>query len=138
MFAMLNSAAPPLLTTLDSLVHTPVFYILRLYRQLSGKALVFSETKCPTAEAPGLLNLPQRKSLPLLDVSASIDAHRLTVFVINRDIGEDQAVDLEISNKVRCTGMCAHPTRDQFKVSLSAFLETIWMFFFYTLQGENR
>jgi len=29
MFAMLNAAAPPLLTTLDTLVYTPVFYILR-------------------------------------------------------------------------------------------------------------
>ena len=47
MFAMLNSAAPPLLTTLDTLVHTPVFHVLRLYRQLSGKARVLSETEMP-------------------------------------------------------------------------------------------
>ena len=44
MFAMLNAAAPPIITTRDTLVRTPVFHILRLYRQLSGKARVHSET----------------------------------------------------------------------------------------------
>lgn len=98
MFAMLNSAAPPLLTTPDTLVHTPVFYILRLYRQLSGKASVFSETECPTMGVPKLLNLPQRTTVPLLDVSANIDEHRLTVFVINRDHQENLEVEMEISD----------------------------------------
>jgi len=97
MFAMLNAAAPPLLTTLDTLVYTPVFYILRLYRQLAGKARVFSETEGPTVGAPKLLNLPQRRSVPLLDVSANLDEHRLTVFVINRDHQEKLDAEIEIS-----------------------------------------
>jgi alpha-L-arabinofuranosidase len=98
MFAMLNSAAPPLLTTLDTLAHTPVFYILRLYRQLSGKARVLSETECPTVGVPKLLNLPPRRSVPLLDVSANLDEHRLTVFVINRDHQESLGAEMEISD----------------------------------------
>ena len=98
MFAMLNSAAPPLQTSLDALVRTPIFYILRLYRQLSGKARVLSETKCPTVDTPKLLNLPQRRSVPLLDVSANRDDHRLTAFVINRDYRENQAAEIEISD----------------------------------------
>jgi alpha-L-arabinofuranosidase len=98
MFAMLNSAAPPLLTTLDTLIRTPVFHVLRLYQQLSGKARVLSETRCPTVETPKLLNLPQRRALPLLDVSANLDDHRLTVFVINRDYRENQAAEIEISD----------------------------------------
>jgi alpha-L-arabinofuranosidase len=98
MFAMLNSAAPPLLATRDTLVHTPVFYVLRLYRLLSGKARVFSETECSTVEVPKLLTLPQRGSVPLLDVSASLDEHRLTVFVINRDHLESVEAEIEISD----------------------------------------
>lgn len=98
MFAMLNSAAPPLLTSRDALVCTPIFYVLRLYRQLSGKVRVLSETKCPAVETPKLLNLPPRKSVPLLDVSANLDDHRLTVFVINRDHLENQTAQIEISD----------------------------------------
>lgn len=98
MFAMLNSAAPPLLTTLDTLIRTPVFHVLRLYQQLSGKVRVLSETKCPSVETPKLLNLPHRRSIPLLDVSANLDDHRLTVFVINRDYRENQAAEIEISD----------------------------------------
>jgi alpha-L-arabinofuranosidase len=98
MFALLNAAAPPLITTLDTLIRTPVFYILRLYRQLSGKARVFSETECPTVGVPKLLNLPQRRSVPLLDVSANVDEHRLTVFVINRDHQENLDAEMEISD----------------------------------------
>jgi alpha-L-arabinofuranosidase len=98
MFAMLNAAAPPLLTTLDTLVYTPVFYILRLYRRLSGKARVFSETECPRVGVPKLLNLPQRTSVPLLDVSANLDEQRLTVFVINRDHQESLDAEVEISD----------------------------------------
>lgn len=97
MFAMLNSAAPPLITTLDTLIRTPIFHVLRLYQQLSGTAGVSSETKCPTVETPKLLNLPQRRSVPILDVSATLDQHRLTVFVINRDYRENQAAEIEIS-----------------------------------------
>ncbi|MCU0502278.1 MAG: hypothetical protein MUC51_11025 [Anaerolineae bacterium] len=98
MFAMLNSAAPPLITTLDTLVRTPVFYVLRLYRQLSGKARVFSAAECPTVGVPKLLNLPQRSSVPLLDVSASLDEQRLTVFVINRHHQESLEAEIEVSD----------------------------------------
>jgi alpha-L-arabinofuranosidase len=110
MFAMLNSAAPPLLTSRDGLIHTPIFYILRLYRQLSGKARVLSETKCPTVETPKLLNLPQRRSVPLLDVSASLADHRLTVFVINRDYRENQAAQIEISDFIFSNPVRIHTT----------------------------
>jgi alpha-L-arabinofuranosidase len=44
------------------------------------------------------LNLPQRRSVPLLDVSANLDEHRLTVFVINRDYRENHAAEIEISD----------------------------------------
>jgi len=113
MFAMLNAAAPPLITTRDTLVHTPVFYILRLYRQLSGKARVLSETKCPAVGTPKLLNLPQRRSVPLLDVSANLDEQRLTVFVINRDHQENLEAEIEISdfnfsNRVRIHTIAAN------------------------------
>jgi alpha-N-arabinofuranosidase len=98
MFAMLNSASPPLLTTRDTLICTPMFYILRLYSQLSGKVRVQSEITCPTVDVPKLVNLPQRTSFPLLDVSATLDDHRLTVFVINRDYQESQEAEIEISD----------------------------------------
>jgi alpha-N-arabinofuranosidase len=98
MFALLNAAAPPLLTTLDTLVRTPVFHVLRLYRQLSGKARVSSETECPTVRTPRLLNLPQRSAVPLLDVSAHRDEHRLTVFVIHRHHRETLDAEIEISD----------------------------------------
>ena len=97
MFAMLNAAAPPILTTRDGLVRTPVFHILRMYRKLTGKESVRSETHCPAADTPALLNLPARKLVPLLDVSATRDEGRLTVFVINRDDREAQAARMEIS-----------------------------------------
>jgi alpha-N-arabinofuranosidase len=97
MFAMLNSAAPPLITTRDALVRTPVFHVLRLYRRLCGRRRVFSETKCPTLDAPRLLNLPARRSVPVLDVSATRDDRRLTVFVINRDHQASQAAEIELS-----------------------------------------
>jgi alpha-L-arabinofuranosidase len=98
MFAMLNCAAPPIITTIDAVVHTPVFNVLRLYRQLSGKASVLSETECPTVGVPKLLNLPQRRSVPLLDVSANLDEGRLTVFVINRDHQEELEAEIEVSD----------------------------------------
>jgi alpha-L-arabinofuranosidase len=97
MFAMLNSAAPPILTTKDMLVRTPVFHVLRMYQKLTGKTRIFSETTCPTVEIPKLLNLPSRSAVPLLDVSASLDPRRLTVFVINRDHRENQVAEMEIS-----------------------------------------
>jgi alpha-N-arabinofuranosidase len=97
MFAMLNSAAPPILTTRDGLIRTPVFHVLRMYRELTGKARVRSETQCPTVDVPALLNLPARKSVPLLDVSAARGGGRLTVFVINRDALESHAAQVEIS-----------------------------------------
>jgi alpha-N-arabinofuranosidase len=97
MFAMLNSAAPPLLTTRDALLRTPIFHVLHLYRQFTGRTRVLTGTKCPTVDIPKLLNLPARRSVPLLDVSATLDDRRLTVFVINRHHREEQAVELEIS-----------------------------------------
>jgi alpha-N-arabinofuranosidase len=97
LFAMLNAAAPPILTTRDGLVRTPVFHILRMYRKLTGKERVRAETHCPAADTPALLNLPARKSVPLLDVSATRDEGRLTVFVINRADREALAARVEIS-----------------------------------------
>jgi alpha-L-arabinofuranosidase len=58
---------------------------------------VFSETNCPGVDVPALVNLPARRSVPLLDVSASRDDGRLTVFVINRDPQTAQAAELELS-----------------------------------------
>lgn len=98
MFAMLNSASPPLVTSRDGLVRTPMFHVLRLYRSLSGGQRVRSELECPTIDVPKLVNLPLRKSFPLLDVSATRDDDRLTVFVINRDHRGNQEADIEISD----------------------------------------
>lgn len=47
---------------------------------------------------PKLLNLPQRRSVPLLDVSASLDEQRLTVLVINRTHQESLDAEIEISD----------------------------------------
>jgi alpha-N-arabinofuranosidase len=96
MFAMLNSAAPPILTTRDGLIQAPVFHVLRMYRELTGNMSVRSETSCPAVDTPALLNLPARKSVPLLDVSATRDDSRLTIFAINRDERENQAAQIEI------------------------------------------
>ncbi len=136
MFAMLNSAAPPLITTLDTLVQTPVFYVLRLYRQLSGKARVFSEVECPSVGTPRLLNLPQRRSVPLLDASASLDEHRLTVFVINRDHQENleaaiDVADFNFSRLVRihtvaATGYQAANSNDQPETVTERISEVEW------------
>jgi alpha-L-arabinofuranosidase len=97
MFAMLNSASPPIVTSRDALVRTPMFHILRLYRRLSGNLSVHSETECPSVSVPKLINLPRRISFPLLDASATLDDKRLTIFVINRDHLESQGAELEIS-----------------------------------------
>ncbi|MBN2387536.1 MAG: hypothetical protein JXB85_10995 [Anaerolineales bacterium] len=136
LFAMLNSAAPPLLTTLDTLVRTPIFHILRLYRQLSGKTTVLSETKCPTVETPRLLNLPPRRAVPLLDVSANRDDHRLTLFVINRDHREKQAAEIEISDfsfskpvrihTVAANGYQARNSEDQPEAVTERIAEVEW------------
>ncbi|OHD72124.1 MAG: hypothetical protein A2177_06180 [Spirochaetes bacterium RBG_13_68_11] len=103
MFAMINSAAPPILTTRDFLVRTPIHHVLRMYRQLTGKVSVQTATQCPAVDAPALLNLPARKAVPLLDVSATRDDGRLTVFVINRDAGEHHAARIEVSG-FPCSG----------------------------------
>ena len=102
MFAMINSAAPPILTTRDSLVRTPIHHVLRMYRALSGKACVRTVTECPSVDAPALLNLPARKAVPLLDVSATRDEDRLTVFVINRDPGEHHEARIEVAGFPCC------------------------------------
>jgi hypothetical protein len=39
----------------------------------------------------GRLPRAQRRSVPLLDASANLDEHRLSVFVINRDHQENYA-----------------------------------------------
>jgi alpha-N-arabinofuranosidase len=103
MFAMINSAAPPILTTRDSLVRTPIHHVLRMYRQLTGKASVRTVTECPAVDTPALLNLPPRKAVPLLDVSATRDDDRLTVFVINRDAGEQHAARIDVAG-FHCSG----------------------------------
>jgi alpha-N-arabinofuranosidase len=108
MFAMLNSASPPIVTAMDSLTRTPVFYILRLYRELTGKLRVLSEVNCPTVNAPKLVNLPARKSLPMLDVSAGISENRLSVFVINRDHCESHEAEIEISGFSTTNPVCIH------------------------------
>ncbi len=108
MFAMLNAAAPPILTTRDGLVRTPIFHVLRMYRRLTGKASVRAEIQCPAVDTPALLNLPARKSVPLLDVSATRDDGRLTVFVINRDGREAQAAQIEILGFGRAGKVRAH------------------------------
>ncbi len=106
MFAMLNAASPPIITTRDRMVRTPVFHILKMYRQFTGKFSVRSETICPTIDIPKLINLPEQKSFPLLDVSASINGSRLTVFVINRDHEKSHEAGLEISGA--CFSGTAH------------------------------
>jgi alpha-L-arabinofuranosidase len=68
-----------------------------MYRKLTGKERVRAETHCPAADTPALLNLPARKSVPLLDISATRDESRLTVFVINRADREALAARVEIS-----------------------------------------
>jgi alpha-N-arabinofuranosidase len=97
MFAMINAAAPPILTTRDGVIQTPVFHVLRMYRELTGKTGVQTGTQCPAVDTPALLNLPARKSVPLLDVSATRDDGRLTIFVINRDERENRTAQIEIS-----------------------------------------
>ena len=97
MFALLNAASPPIITTRDGVILTPVFHILKLYREFTGKFSVRSETACPSIDIPKLINLPERRSFPLLDASASIDGNRLTVFVINRDHAASHEAELEIS-----------------------------------------
>jgi alpha-N-arabinofuranosidase len=97
MFAMLNSASPPLITTRDSLVRTPMFHVLRMYRRLSGNLRVRSDVVSPAVDAPKLVNLPERKSFPLLDASATLDEQKLTVFVINRDHRESHEAVMDIS-----------------------------------------
>jgi hypothetical protein len=52
MFALLNTACPPILTTRDAMVRTPVFHVLRLYRRLTGRARVQSEVAGPTVDRP--------------------------------------------------------------------------------------
>jgi alpha-N-arabinofuranosidase len=108
MFAMLNAATPPILTTRDGIVRTPAFHVLRMYRKLTGKERVRDETQCPSADTAALLNLPARKSVPLLDVSATRDEDRLTVFVINRDDRDAQAAQIEISGFPQTVKVRAH------------------------------
>ncbi len=97
MFAALNSASPALLTTRDTLVRTPVFHVLRMYRCLTGTALVACEVAGPVVDVPKLVDLPPRAGFPLLDASATADDRRLTVFVINRDHREDREAAVNIS-----------------------------------------
>ncbi|MBN1534606.1 MAG: hypothetical protein JXA20_18175, partial [Spirochaetes bacterium] len=97
MFALLNSASPPIMTDRDSLVRTPMFHVLRMYRALTGSVTVKVETECPAVDAPKLVNLPVRRSLPILDVSATLGDGRLTLFVINRDYREAMEAEIDIS-----------------------------------------
>lgn len=96
-FAMINAAAPAILTTRDALVRTPVYRVLGMYRRLTGKMRVRAETECPAMSVPALLNLPPRKAVPLLDVSATRDGSRLTIFVINRDSANHQAASIDVA-----------------------------------------
>ncbi len=64
---------------------------------VAGKASVRTVTECPAVDTPALLNLPARKAVPLLDVSATRDDGRLTVFVINRDSGESHSARIDVS-----------------------------------------
>lgn len=123
MFAMINAAAPPILTTRDNAVRTPIHHVLRMYRQLTGKSRVRSETECPTVDVPALLNLPPRKAVPLLDVSATRDDNRLTIFVINRDAMDHQKARVEIegfpsvdkvrAHRIAAVGYSAENTADK-------------------------
>jgi len=97
MFAMINAAAPPILTTRDALVRTPVYRVLGMYRRLTGKTRVRVETECPAVSVPALLNLPARRAVPLLDVSATRDGSRLTIFVVNRDARNHQAASVDVA-----------------------------------------
>jgi alpha-N-arabinofuranosidase len=103
MFAMISSAAPPILTTRDTLVRTPVHHVLRMYRRLTGAARLPAETRCPTVDVPALLNLPPRKAVPVLDVSATGDGARVTLFVVNRDAVQPLAARVDVAG-VRAPG----------------------------------
>jgi alpha-L-arabinofuranosidase len=136
MFAMLNSASPPLLTTRDALMRTPVFHVLRMYRRFTGSARVLSEVAGPTVDVPNLLDLPRRAAFPLLDASATVDDRRLTVFVINRDHRESQEAAVDISgfavpSTVRIHTVCANNslasnTADRPHEVTERVIETAW------------
>jgi alpha-N-arabinofuranosidase len=136
MFAMINAAAPPIITTRDSLVRTPIHRVLGMYRRLTGTKRVRTETECPVAAAPPLLNLPPRKTVPVLDVSATREGDRLTIFVINRDPDEHHGarVDLPGSrspNRARVhsiagAGYSAENTVDDREVVVERVSEIEW------------
>jgi alpha-N-arabinofuranosidase len=136
MFAMLNSASPPLLTIRDALVRTPVFHVLRMYRRLTGSARVLSEVAGPTVDVPKLLDLPRRAAFSLLDASATVDDRRLTVFVINRDHRESQEATVDISgfavpSTVRIHTVCAKDclaknTVDRPDEVTERVIDTVW------------
>jgi alpha-L-arabinofuranosidase len=78
-------------------------HVLRMYRRLTGTMRVRTETACPAVDVPALLNLPPRKAVPLLDVSATREEDRLTIFVINRDATDPHAARVEVAG-VRSPG----------------------------------
>jgi alpha-N-arabinofuranosidase len=135
-FAMINAAAPPILTTRDSLVLTPVYHVLRMYRRLTGKTRVHVETECPTVSVPALLNLPPRKAVPLLDVSATRDENRLTIFVVNRDATNHQAASVDVAgypgtnraevHSIAAGGYSAENTEDDPKAVVEKITEIEW------------
>ena len=84
-------------------MRTPIHRVLGMYRELTGKAGVPTVTRCPAVDTPALLNLPARKAVPVLDVSATRDEDRLTVFVINRDPGKPQEARIDVSG-FQCSG----------------------------------
>jgi alpha-L-arabinofuranosidase len=87
-------------------------------------------------EVPKLLTLPQRSSVPLLDVSANLDEHRLTVFVINRDHQEKLEAEIEISDfkfselvrihTVAANGYQAANSKDQPEMVTEKICEIEW------------
>lgn len=136
MFAMINAAAPPILTTRDAVVRTPIHHVLRMYRQLTGSTRVRAETECPAVDVPALLNLPPRKAVPLLDVSVTRDKDRLTIFVINRDAKDHQDTRVEVAgigspgrarvHRIAASGYAAENTVDRPEAVVERIDEIEW------------
>jgi alpha-L-arabinofuranosidase len=96
MFAAVNAGSPEIITDQDRLARTPMFHVLKLYRDHTLSHAVPVEVIGPSFSAPALGKLPARANVPTLDASLTAGLGQVSLFLVNRGPAEALSVDLEI------------------------------------------
>ncbi len=95
-FALVNAAAPAVVTDRDGLARTPMYHVMRLYSHHSRAHMAEVAVDSPSFGSPKLSRVRAYEDTPYVDASLTVEGGRASLFLINRHPREEIEVAIEV------------------------------------------